>query len=68
MITWSFVEPLQDELSLEEFEADYGIALPEAYKALARKSNGGYPSHDTFALPSGEKVCMNHMYSLCAQV
>lgn len=63
MLTWSFVEPLRDEMSVEEFEADYGVVLPAAYKELVRKNNNGYPSNDVVTLPSGESCCMNHLYS-----
>ena len=63
MITWSFVEPLRDEMSVEEFEADYGVVFPEEYKELVHQYNNGYPSHDAFALPSGENCRLNHLYS-----
>ena len=63
MITWSFVEPLRDEMSVEEFEADYGVVFPAAYNELVRDNNNGYPSKDAFTLPSGESFRMNHLYS-----
>lgn len=63
MITWSFVEPLRDEMSVEEFEADYGVVFPEEYKELVLQYNNGYPSRDSFTLPSGEICRLNHLYS-----
>lgn len=63
MITWSFVEPLRNEMSVEEFEADYGVAFPEAYKELVFQCNNGYPSYNCFELPSAEKCQLNHLYS-----
>lgn len=63
MITWSFVEPLRNEMSVEEFEADYDVVFPEAYKELVLQYNNGYPSRDSFTLPTGEICHLNHLYS-----
>lgn len=63
MITWSFVEPLLDEMSIGQFEESYGITFPEAYKEIVLRYNGGYPSHNCFILPSGEDCRFNHLYS-----
>ncbi len=63
MITWSFVEALENPKTVEMFEADYGITFPEAYKEVVRKYNNGYPSKNVFSLPSGERCILNHLYS-----
>lgn len=63
MISWSYVEPLHDDLSVGEFEADYGFLLPEEYKSLVYLYNSGYPSCNSFLLPTGEWCQMKHLYS-----
>ena len=63
MITWSFTEPLRNEASIEEFEANCGIQFPEAFKEIVLKHNNGYPSLNCFALPYGENSQFEHLYS-----
>jgi hypothetical protein len=63
MITWSFAEPLRNEASIEEFEANCGIQFPEAFKEIVLKHNNGYPSCNCFALSSGELGQFEHLYS-----
>lgn len=63
MITWNYVEPISNELNVEEFEADYSVTLPADYKALVHRCNNGYPSQDAFRMPDGEVNQMDHLYS-----
>lgn len=62
-MTWDFVEPITNEMSIEEFEADYNVTLPADYKDLARQYNNGYPSDNVFTLPDGEMCRVDHLYS-----
>ena len=63
MITWSFIKPLRDDMCVKEFETDYNVVFPAAYKELVLQCNNGYPSHNMFKLPSGESCRMSHLYS-----
>lgn len=63
MITWNYIEPIDDDLSISEFEAVYAVTLPEDYKKLVLRCNNGYPSPNTFSMPDGEVNEMSHLYS-----
>ena len=63
MITWTYVEPLRNNMSIEAFEAHHNITLPMVYKAFARQYNNGYPSPNTFSLPNGDSCEVSHLYS-----
>lgn len=43
-LEWIFVKPLQDEALIPEFEAKYGVTLPNDFKDLIKVANGGAPS------------------------
>ena len=47
-LNWSFVEELEDEKLIEEFETFVGYTFPEDYKACVKLYNGGAPEWDTF--------------------
>ena len=45
---WDFIEKLEDEKLIEEFEQFVGYTLPEDYKACVKLYNGGAPEWDSF--------------------
>lgn len=58
-IVWEFVEPLQKDDTLDEFERGFAYQIPEDLKALIRKFNRGYPDHDAFDVPRKGMVFSN---------
>lgn len=60
---WSFVKPLQDDLLLSIFEADYGVSIPTDLKDTILKYNNGWPECNTFYLPDKEACSLKHLLS-----
>ena len=52
---WKYVKPLRDDLSVSQFEAEFGAVLPPALRQIVLLHNAGTPSRDRFTLPDGEK-------------
>lgn len=58
-IVWEFVEPLQKDDTLNEFERGFAYQIPEELRALIQKFNCGYPDQDTFDIPRRGMVFSN---------
>lgn len=58
-IVWEFVEPLQENDTLDEFERSFAYQIPEELRALIRKFNGGYPDQDALDVPRKGMVLSN---------
>ena len=55
-IIWKRVKPLIESDSLNKFEKDYGITLPDTLKELIISSNGGRPSFDIIKTSDGKEL------------
>lgn len=55
-IIWKRVKPLNQTNSLNKFEQDYGITLPDTLKELIITNNGGRPSLDIIKTAEGKEV------------
>lgn len=55
-INWKRVKPLILPNSLDKFEQDYEITLPESLKEFISTNNGGRPSLDIIKTEDGKEV------------
>lgn len=55
-IIWKRVKKLSDINSLNKFEQDYGISLPDSLKEFIVINNGGRPSLDITKTEAGKEV------------
>lgn len=55
-IIWKRVKPLIQSNSLNKFEQDYRITLPDTLKELIITNNGGRPSLDIIKMADGKEV------------
>lgn len=61
-IVWEFVEPLEKDGTLNEFERCFAYQIPVQLKALIQKFNCGYPDQDIFDVPH-EGLVFSHLLS-----
>ncbi len=57
-IKWEFVEPLEDESTIQEVENFVGYNFPELFKEFIKKYNGGSPCDPE----TNEALCFDTMY------
>jgi cell wall assembly regulator SMI1 len=60
-ISWKRVKPLQN--SIEEFEKEQGLTIPNMLKELIQLHNGGRPNPNIFSTQSGKEVEMKALLS-----
>lgn len=53
-MNWRFVEPLQSEDLINEYEEKIGYKFPEDFRECVRLNNGGYPEKKIFCSYKGK--------------
>ena len=54
-MNWKFVEPLQSEDLIIEYEEKIGYKFPEDFKACVKQNNNGYPENKIFYSWKGKR-------------
>ena len=62
---WDYVEELESDSIIEEFEAFVGYTFPEDYKECVKLYNGGAPEYTDFDVKNESigTTCIDYLYS-----
>ena len=62
-MNWKYVQPLESESSIKEFEEKYGFEFPESFMDIVKNYNGAYPEINVFDTDKTKECVFEYLLS-----